>query len=103
MPIPPWHDRGLCRMHHPDIFFEQDYEDQAVAICAMCPVKAECLTWAIETKQEYGTWGGLTERERRKARTKRTRVKCPGCGSPEVQPLPNSHELCLACGLTWPI
>jgi WhiB family redox-sensing transcriptional regulator len=39
--------------------------EAAKAICATCPVQPECLRYAIETRQEYGIWGGTTEDERR--------------------------------------
>lgn len=103
MPIPSWHINGLCREYDPDVFFEPEWEDFAASVCLLCPVKDKCLTWAIETKQQYGVWGGLTESQRRKTHTKRKRVKCPGCGSESVESLRNRHEGCLACGLTWPI
>jgi WhiB family redox-sensing transcriptional regulator len=38
---------------------------QAKAVCQECPVKAECLEFAITTNQEYGVWGGTSEDERR--------------------------------------
>lgn len=41
---------------------------QAKAICTDCPVKAECLEFAITTNQEYGVWGGTSEEERRSLR-----------------------------------
>ncbi len=31
----------------------------AKAVCARCPVRAECATVAIETGQDFGVWGGL--------------------------------------------
>jgi WhiB family redox-sensing transcriptional regulator len=36
----------------------------AKAICAGCPVKAECADYAIRAREPYGVWGGLTEEER---------------------------------------
>lgn len=105
MHFPAWHARGKCRGRDPEIFFEQDTEHIAVAICVMCPVKELCLTWALEHKKmtQYGVWGGLTEGQRRKAGTKRQRIRCPGCTSENVEQLRNRHEGCLNCGLTWPI
>lgn len=41
-------------------------EAEALAYCARCPVIVECLDFALATRQEWGTWGGLTARERRK-------------------------------------
>jgi len=37
---------------------------QAKAVCAGCPVAGACLRWAIETRQDAGVWGGLSEVER---------------------------------------
>ncbi|WP_308283518.1 WhiB family transcriptional regulator [Pseudonocardia nigra] len=57
----------------------------AKAVCGGCPVRAECLTWALEALP-YGVAGGLTEQERRHERTRRRgrRREVPGrpvCGS----------------------
>jgi WhiB family redox-sensing transcriptional regulator len=41
---------------------------RAKAVCATCPVASECLTWAIETNQTEGVWGGHTSKERRSIR-----------------------------------
>jgi WhiB family redox-sensing transcriptional regulator len=30
-----------------------------------CPVRAQCLDYALETHQLFGIWGGLSERQRR--------------------------------------
>ena len=38
-------------------------------LCRGCPVQTECLTWALENK-EAGIWGGTTEPQRARARTK---------------------------------
>ena len=40
----------------------------AKGICWLCPVKRECLEWALATDQQAGIWGGLTEDERRTLR-----------------------------------
>ncbi len=37
---------------------------RAKAVCAQCPVRMECLEWAIDTRQPHGVWGGLDEHER---------------------------------------
>lgn len=37
---------------------------RAKAICAQCPVRRQCLEWALETHQPHGVWGGLDEQER---------------------------------------
>lgn len=43
---------------------------EAKAVCAECPVAALCLEYAIAAN-EYGVWGGTTERQRGKIRTRR--------------------------------
>lgn len=98
-----WRLFGLCRKYDPDIFFDPEKEELAASICATCPVKHTCANYALEYNERFGVWGGLTERQRRKATTKRTRVTCPGCGSSDVEKLRTRHESCISCGLSWPI
>lgn len=73
-----WQARSLCAGMDPDeieaVFFPHpnDNANEAKAICRVCPVASECLTYAIETGQEFGVWGAMTEQERRlKFRLKR--------------------------------
>ena len=40
-------------------------ERKAKAICAVCPVRVECLNYAIRIREPHGVWGGLNEIERR--------------------------------------
>jgi hypothetical protein len=56
-----------------EVSFFPDSDDlagisRAKAVCATCPVAAECLTWAIESNQPEGIWGGHTPKERRAIR-----------------------------------
>jgi WhiB family transcriptional regulator, redox-sensing transcriptional regulator len=39
--------------------------EQAKAVCAVCPVRRECLQFALATRQAHGVWGGMSEHERR--------------------------------------
>jgi WhiB family redox-sensing transcriptional regulator len=39
--------------------------------CQECPVKAECLQFALVNNEQYGIWGGLTLKERLKLKSKR--------------------------------
>ena len=69
----PWREAAACLDAPPDVTFfpdKQDFETvlKAKAICATCPVADECLSWAIETNQSEGIWGGHTAKERRKLR-----------------------------------
>ena len=65
-----WQPMAYCRNVDPNLFFPEqssvrDAQD-AVAVCAGCIVKAECLEFAILGRERYGVWGGKTERQRRK-------------------------------------
>jgi WhiB family redox-sensing transcriptional regulator len=63
-----WRDRARCRQvvtADYDPFFSDDPEDQddALAVCAVCPVRIACLTYAIRTAQPHGIWGGRPQAE----------------------------------------
>ena len=68
-----WRHHAACRgTPDPDIFFPigntgpaLEQIEAAKEICLPCPVRMECLEWAIETRQDSGVWGGLSEDERR--------------------------------------
>lgn len=78
-----WQDRGRCRDLDPDLFFpplesesseqRQARESAAKAVCAACPVRTDCLSWAISNRERLGVWGGLNERERQAATALRRR------------------------------
>ena len=64
----PWAKHGRCAAH-PELtphFFPESGEDtsHAVAICRPCPVRGECLAYALEYPQLQGIWGGTSHRER---------------------------------------
>jgi WhiB family redox-sensing transcriptional regulator len=70
-----WRDRAACKDSHPELFFPigstgdaLEEIDAAKAVCRTCPVRRECLAFAIETNQESGVWGGMAEDERRRLR-----------------------------------
>ena len=48
-------------------------ERKAKAVCASCPVRLECLNYAVARPEKYGTWGGLNEDERSAERRRRMR------------------------------
>ena len=68
-----WRDEAACRGLDTEVFFPLSDEeaDEAKAICATCPVREECLEFALLTRQDDGVWGGLTEAERRRLRRRR--------------------------------
>jgi WhiB family redox-sensing transcriptional regulator len=52
----------------PDAWFadvrEKARVEHALATCAGCPVRVQCLDFAMRIGAQYGTWGGLTEQQR---------------------------------------
>jgi WhiB family transcriptional regulator, redox-sensing transcriptional regulator len=70
-----WQWRAACRGEDTGLFFpptelepkeeRKVRERRAKAICAICPVRIECLEYAIRIKEPHGIWGGLNELERR--------------------------------------
>ena len=73
-----WRDHALCRDTDPELFFPVGTTghaltsiEQAKRVCGECRVTAECLDFALETNQDSGIWGGLSEDERRAIRRHR--------------------------------
>lgn len=61
-----WSEQGACRTIAPDTLFVQGHEQhRAKSICLGCNVRTECLAHALDNREEFGIWGGMTERERR--------------------------------------
>ncbi|MET8146013.1 WhiB family transcriptional regulator [Sphaerisporangium sp. NPDC005288] len=79
-----WRHRAACRDVDPELFFPIGNTgpalmqiEEAKQVCRSCPVSDPCLKWAIESGQDAGVWGGLSEDERRavKRRTARARAR----------------------------
>lgn len=56
----------------PDLFFPDMEEPSTLAnmnrakeMCVSCPLVSLCAQYAIEAKEEFGIWGGLSANERR--------------------------------------
>jgi WhiB family redox-sensing transcriptional regulator len=63
---PAWASRGACRDIDPEsLFVVGAAQHKAKSICMGCPVRIDCLADALDSRAEFGVWGGMTERERR--------------------------------------
>jgi WhiB family redox-sensing transcriptional regulator len=67
-----WRDRAACLGVDPDLFFPIGNTgpalfqiEEAKAVCGRCEVVEPCLSWAVESGQDDGVWGGLSADERR--------------------------------------
>ncbi len=79
-PSVEWASRGACRQEDPDLFFPIASTGPALAqiaaaktVCGRCEVRPDCLAYAIESGQDCGIWGGMTEEERRAERSRHRR------------------------------
>lgn len=67
-----WRHRAICVDEDPELFFPIGDDGpsllqitEAKTVCRRCPVVSDCLNWAIESGQDAGVWGGMSEDERR--------------------------------------
>ena len=49
-----------CRANDAELWFAESPADVelAKALCRSCPVRAECLSGAIDRREPWGVWGG---------------------------------------------
>ena len=68
-----WQLHAACRGLPSEIFFHPDNErgparaardEAAKVVCSTCPVRVQCRAHALEVREPYGVWGGLSEDER---------------------------------------
>ena len=85
-----WRDHAACLEEDPELFFPIGNTgpailqiEEAKAVCRRCEVVETCLKWAIESGQDAGVWGALSDDERRalkryNARARRADPVAPG-------------------------
>lgn len=124
-----WHEDAECakpkNAEHLNSFFanKPSQQYQAKKLCGVCPVRKECMKWALNEKQLWGVWGGLDYSEIRRTlsvnwdgqemRHKRFPL-CPYCKSKTDNLQSNTIDRpdggrwatmrvvsCGSCGFTW--
>jgi WhiB family redox-sensing transcriptional regulator len=79
-----WRHHAACREVDPELFFPIGNTgpallqiDEAKQVCRRCSVQEPCLLWAVDSGQDAGVWGGMSEDERRayKRRVVRARAR----------------------------
>lgn len=65
---PEWMNHAACRGTDPEAYFPEKGQSTADAkkVCSGCPVRAECLLDALDRRDAWGIWGGLSVNERRR-------------------------------------
>lgn len=77
LPFTAWHTDAACRGANTDLFFGDDSHETrptlrrsvlgtARRICRGCPVRQECLDWALTNNEDYGIWAGTSGRQRKR-------------------------------------
>lgn len=64
---PSWMAWASCAFVDPDLWYPHDKGDPGVVakrICYSCPVREECLEYALANDESHGIWGGLSRQER---------------------------------------
>src|SRR5690606_7322155 len=77
-----WRDKAACLTVDPELFFPVgntgpavDQIEKAKTVCGRCTVSEQCLQYALETNQDSGVWGGLSEDERRALKRRAARAR----------------------------
>lgn len=75
-----WRYSAACRDVDPELFYPAGTDGPALlqiakakTVCRHCPVRAQCLAWAMANSELYGVWGGMSEDERYALRRWETR------------------------------
>lgn len=72
-----WMQDGTCGEVDGDLWFPEkgDSSREVKAVCAGCPVRTECLEYALANDERFGVWGGTSEKERRRIKRQRARAR----------------------------
>lgn len=99
--------KDLDAVFFPDCETETRARNAAARFCNQCPVRAACLTYAVNSAP-YGLFAGTTPEARRAMGRKRDRVKCPTCRAfdpVEVVGVDGEvmvvTQFCRSCGASW--
>lgn len=75
-----WQSRAACQGMSTALFFCDHTEDRdcdsthvehklaGIAVCMGCPVRTECLDFAMRNTIRFGIWGGTTAQDRKRLR-----------------------------------
>lgn len=102
-----WQDRARCAQSTydftPDHESPQELERVRALWCNLCPVRVECLAYALLYRTK-GYWGGTLTEERTLLSYPRNRVKCPLCGCKTLvraETDGKDFQICQSCGVSW--
>ena len=124
-----WQKDSLCaqpeNVEAIEWFFSKDPQEKYAAknLCFSCPVRKQCLQWALEHRQIWGIWGGKDEVEMRRTLSvsykgeearRRRFPNCPYCSARPSKLVTESVDIpgggrwttakiviCTACDFSW--
>ena len=77
-----WRNRAACLDEDPELFFPVGNTgpallqiEEAKAVCRRCEVVETCLEWAMQSGQDFGVWGEMSEDERRALKRRYARAR----------------------------
>lgn len=92
-----WRYKAACLRARPDAMFPAENDKAGIkfarALCQRCPVRRQCLTWALDNGEQHGIWGGATPEERALRGVRRWCTKCRRRFEPESR----NQRRCDAC------
>lgn len=96
---PPWMDHAACIGKPTHWWYPRpgQHAHRAHAICEKCPVQSACLEWAVVHIEDWGIWGGTSERERRRLRRRAGMRRCARCDAVFHLGGVRFAQLCAAC------
>ena len=84
-----WRDCAACLGEDRELFFPIGSTgpalvqiEEAKAVCRRCEVVDSCMKWAVESGQDAGVWGGLSQDERRALKRRDARARRAGPVAP---------------------
>jgi WhiB family transcriptional regulator, redox-sensing transcriptional regulator len=88
-----WMASARCRGVNPEEFFPTGTigVEAAQRVCAECPVRVECLEYALAERIDQGVWGGASQRERRRILRRRRAEAARSGGSTETDAESNAE------------
>lgn len=73
----PWVEEALCAETDPDAWFPEgrgSFNARVFATCMACPVREQCLEYALKNNEQHGIWGAKTLQQRRNILKKRAQA-----------------------------
>ena len=91
-----WVAEAICPQTDAEEFFPEKGSTAVVAkaVCWGCPVRIQCLDYAVEHNESHGVWGGFTPKERMRLVRGQNPLRRGRSGSAWR---PNGHSIACKC------